>query len=118
MDLKNARVYIHSSLYKKCFWIFTFNFIFLGYLGSQAIVEPIIELSLFCTFLHFAYLFFILPVLINMDTYLLNLESKPKKKEKSRADIELEKDLKDLEDQERWMIFIFLFELVFIYKLL
>ena len=74
LDLKNTRVYIHSSLYKKFFWIFSFNFVFLGYLGSQAIVEPIIELSLFCTWIHFYYLLFLLPILLKVDTFISTLE--------------------------------------------
>jgi len=74
LDLKNARVYIHSSLYKKLFWIFSFNFVFLGYLGSQAIVEPIIELSLFCTWIHFYYLLFLLPILLKVDTFISTSE--------------------------------------------
>ena len=71
IDLKNVRILIHSSLYKKAFWFFTFNFIFLGYLGSQAIVAPIIEVSLFCTWIHFFYLLFLSPILFKIDTYLL-----------------------------------------------
>lgn len=61
INSKNNRSIINDSSYKKYFWIFTFNFIFLGYLGSQAIVEPIIELSLLLTWFHFYYFLYLLP---------------------------------------------------------
>jgi len=75
LDSKNTRVFIHSSVYKKFFWMFTFNFIFLGYLGAQAIVEPIIELSLLCTWVHFYYLFFLLPILSKIDTFISGVKT-------------------------------------------
>lgn len=61
INTKNKRSIINDSLYKKYFWIFTLNFIFLGYLGSQAIVEPVIELSLILTWFHFYYFLYLLP---------------------------------------------------------
>jgi len=56
MDVKYPRASNQSILYKCTFWFFIFNWVFLGYLGSQAIVAPIIELSLLCTWLNFYYL--------------------------------------------------------------
>jgi len=69
IDIKNKRVIVHNSLYKKLFWIFTFNFVFLGYLGSQTITAPVIELSLLCTWFHLYYFLFILPLLEKLEIY-------------------------------------------------
>ena len=44
------------------FWLFTFNFIFLGYLGSQLPVYPYIQLGVICSHFHLFY-FLILPVI-------------------------------------------------------
>jgi len=71
IDIKSNRIMVHNSLYKKCFWIFTFNFIFLGYLGAQPIVAPIIELSLLCTWYHLYYFLFLLPIILKVDTFEL-----------------------------------------------
>lgn len=69
IDVKCNRVIIHNSLYKKLFWFFTMNFIFLGYLGSQTITSPIIELSLICTFFNLYYLLVLLPLLGQFDDF-------------------------------------------------
>lgn len=37
------------------FWIFVFNFLFLGYLGGQLPVTPYIELGLICSHIHILY---------------------------------------------------------------
>jgi quinol-cytochrome oxidoreductase complex cytochrome b subunit len=42
-----------QPLYKIWFWFFSFNFILLGYLGSQPAVEPSITISAYATFLYF-----------------------------------------------------------------
>lgn len=44
------------------FWIFTFNFLFLGFLGSQSPEYPFIELGLICAHIHLLYFFFFLPL--------------------------------------------------------
>lgn len=44
------------------FWMFTFNFIFLGFLGSQTPTYPYIELGLICAHLHLLYFFFAIPM--------------------------------------------------------
>lgn len=59
IDIKSTRSTFNSNLYKSVFWFFIFNWILLGYLGSQAIVNPIIELSLICTWFNFYYILFI-----------------------------------------------------------
>ena len=69
IDLKNKRIIVHNTLYKKFFWIFVFNFIFLGYLGAQTIITPVIELSLMCTWYYFYYLLFIVPILLKINTF-------------------------------------------------
>lgn len=74
IDLKNNRLIIHDTTYKKCFWMFFFNFLFLGYLGSQEIVYPVIELSLLCTWYHFYYFLFILPILLQVNTFYYNID--------------------------------------------
>lgn len=53
---KNGK-YINRVL----FWMFTFNFIFLGYLGSQLPVYPYIELGIICSHFHIFY-FLLLPI--------------------------------------------------------
>lgn len=42
-----------QSLYKIWFWFFIFNFVLLGYLGSQPATEPFITISTYATFLYF-----------------------------------------------------------------
>ena len=44
------------------FWFFTFNFVFLGFLGSQTPDYPFIELGLICAHLHLLYFFFFIPM--------------------------------------------------------
>lgn len=61
VNSKNKNIIVNDSIYKKFFWLFFFNFLFLGYLGSQSIVVPIVELSLIFTYVHFFYLLYILP---------------------------------------------------------
>jgi ubiquinol-cytochrome c reductase cytochrome b subunit len=55
------------------FWMFVFNFIFLGYLGGQLPVTPYIELGLICSHIHLLYfIFFIVVSSINSNLYLNN----------------------------------------------
>ncbi len=44
------------------FWMFTFNFVFLGYLGHQLPVYPYIQLGVICSHFHLFY-FLILPII-------------------------------------------------------
>ena len=48
----------YDSGKRKYFWVFVFNFIFLGYLGSQTPDFPVIELGLLCTHIHLLYVFY------------------------------------------------------------
>ena len=55
------------------FWVFVFNFLFLGYLGGQLPVTPYIELGLIRSHLHLLYfLFFLSTSSINSNLYLNN----------------------------------------------
>lgn len=58
--------FIRSKMFKPFsrifFWMFTFNFIFLGFLGSQTPDYPFIELGLICAHLHLLYFFFFVPM--------------------------------------------------------
>jgi ubiquinol-cytochrome c reductase cytochrome b subunit len=58
--------FIKSKMFKPFnrifFWFFTFNFIFLGFLGSQTPDYPFIELGLICAHLHLLYFFFFIPM--------------------------------------------------------
>lgn len=46
---------------KRDFFFFTFNFLFLGYLGACSPEEPFVELGLICAHIHLFYFFFALP---------------------------------------------------------
>jgi ubiquinol-cytochrome c reductase cytochrome b/c1 subunit len=50
-----------KSFYKKIFWIFLFNLVYLGFLGAATPVSPYIELGLFCTHLHLLFFLLIVP---------------------------------------------------------
>jgi ubiquinol-cytochrome c reductase cytochrome b subunit len=54
------------------FWFFISNFIFLGYLGSQAPISPYIELGVISGHLHLFYFFIYLPVNTLFEFYFLN----------------------------------------------
>lgn len=58
--------FIKSKMFKPFnrifFWFFTFNFVFLGFLGSQTPDYPFIELGLICAHLHLLYFFFFIPM--------------------------------------------------------
>lgn len=55
------------------FWIFVMNFIFLGYLGSQAPVSPYIELGVISAHFHLLYFFLFLPVCTLFDYWINNI---------------------------------------------
>ena len=71
LDSKGRRIFIHDSLYKKLFWVFFFNFAFLGFLGSQTVDFPTVFLSLVCSFIHLYYFLIVLPHVLKVDTYLV-----------------------------------------------
>jgi ubiquinol-cytochrome c reductase cytochrome b subunit len=60
--------YIRGKMFKPVnrimFWMFAFNFMFLGFLGSQSPTYPFIELGLICAHFHLLYIFFFIPMSI------------------------------------------------------
>jgi len=64
--IRNADLYfgMHESgsyiiiqvVHKVFYWIFIFNFVLLGYLGSQPAIEPFITISLYSTIVYFFFL--------------------------------------------------------------
>lgn len=62
-----GKVYIKSNVFKPLniffYWFFVFNFIYLGYLGSQTPTTINILIGLICTHYHLLYVFYIIPIL-------------------------------------------------------
>ena len=54
------------------FWFFGFNFLFLGYLGSQTPVFPYIELGLICAHFHLLYFFLLIPLSVFFESSFFN----------------------------------------------
>jgi len=54
------------------FWFFSFNFLFLGYLGSQTPVFPYIELGLICAHFHLLYFFLLIPLSVFFESSFFN----------------------------------------------
>jgi quinol-cytochrome oxidoreductase complex cytochrome b subunit len=54
------------------FWFFAFNFLFLGYLGSQSPVYPYIELGLICSHFHLLYFFLLIPLSVFFEASFFN----------------------------------------------
>lgn len=54
------------------FWFFSFNFLFLGYLGSQTPVYPYIELGLICSHFHLLYFFLLIPLSVFFEISFFN----------------------------------------------
>jgi ubiquinol-cytochrome c reductase cytochrome b subunit len=57
-------------IHKLFFWIFIFNFIALGWIGSQAIESPTYEIGQLCTLYYFLYFLLIIPILDYLEFYL------------------------------------------------
>jgi len=60
----------YSKLANFFYWLAAFNFILLGYLGSQVLDSPYIGISKFATFFYFVYFLVIIPVLNSVENYL------------------------------------------------
>lgn len=60
-----------KPLSKLLFWFFVFNFLLLGWLGSQHAEEPFITLSRVCTIFYFSYLIILLPIILYLENNLL-----------------------------------------------
>jgi quinol-cytochrome oxidoreductase complex cytochrome b subunit len=70
LDKNIIRTKTFKSVHRIFFWMFVFNFIFLGYLGSQAPISPYIELGVICSHLHLLYFTLLLPI-ISLFDYLI-----------------------------------------------
>jgi ubiquinol-cytochrome c reductase cytochrome b subunit len=76
LDFQDAiRSTIFRGVYKKFFWIFLFNLVFLGFLGAQTPTYPFIELGLICTHFHLIFFLVIIPSL-NLILYWLTRTSR------------------------------------------
>jgi len=71
LDKTNIRSKTFKVFHRFLFWIFVMNFIFLGYLGSQAPISPYIELGVISAHFHLLYFFLFIPVITLFD-YSLN----------------------------------------------
>lgn len=54
---------VFRGVYKKLFWLFSLNLVFLGFLGASTPTSPFIELGLICTHIHLLYFFFFIPLI-------------------------------------------------------
>lgn len=67
---------IHSKIYNISytffFLIFTANFIFLGFLGSQTAEYPCVTLGLCCSLIHIAYCFIYIPLNGSLEMFYIN----------------------------------------------
>lgn len=53
-----------KPIHRIVFWMFVFNFIYLGFLGSQTPTYPYVEMGLICSHLHLFYFFFFIPLTV------------------------------------------------------
>lgn len=67
LDKNLIRSKTFKTAHRILFWIFVFNFIFLGYLGSQAPVSPYIELGVISAHIHLLYFVLFLPMISLFD---------------------------------------------------
>ena len=68
LDKNLIRTKSFKVFHRVLFWMFVFNFIFLGYLGSQAPVSPYIELGVISAHFHLLYFFLFLPLITIFDS--------------------------------------------------
>jgi ubiquinol-cytochrome c reductase cytochrome b subunit len=62
-----------KTLSRILFWLFTWNFLFLGYLGSQSPISPYIELGVICSHIHLLYFTWFLPIISIFDLIINNI---------------------------------------------
>jgi quinol-cytochrome oxidoreductase complex cytochrome b subunit len=55
IDSTNGFIMIYSNMHTYAFYIFFFNIVFLGFLGSQTAEYPCVELGLLATIIHLTY---------------------------------------------------------------
>ena len=63
LDTSKVKSGSFRPVFKIFFWLFTFNFVFLGYLGGKPAEGMYVILSRLSTFYYFAYFLLILPIL-------------------------------------------------------
>jgi ubiquinol-cytochrome c reductase cytochrome b subunit len=67
LDKNLIRSKTFKTAHRVLFWVFVFNFIFLGYLGSQEPVSPYIELGVISAHIHLLYFVLFLPTISLFD---------------------------------------------------
>lgn len=73
LDYENGTVKIYSRWNKIFFWFFFFNFVFLGFLGSQTAEYPCVELGLFSTSVHLILCLIYLPIFSSFENSLMKI---------------------------------------------
>jgi ubiquinol-cytochrome c reductase cytochrome b subunit len=68
--IKSSKFDIMSQFF---FWFFIFDVILLGFLGSQVVEYPYVEISQIATFFYFSYFLGILPFLSFIENKVLDL---------------------------------------------
>jgi ubiquinol-cytochrome c reductase cytochrome b subunit len=71
-DLSEIKSLRWRPLSKILFWLFTTNFVLLGWLGSQHAEEPFILLSRICTIIYFSYFIIFLPLISKLEMILFS----------------------------------------------
>jgi ubiquinol-cytochrome c reductase cytochrome b subunit len=74
LDKNLIRSKTFKTAHRVLFWIFVFNFIFLGYLGSQAPVSPYIELGVISSHIHLLYFTLFLPTISLFDYIIRSIK--------------------------------------------
>jgi ubiquinol-cytochrome c reductase cytochrome b subunit len=74
LDKSIGGIKVFGFFYTIMFWFFVFNFLFLGFLGSQTAEYPCVELGLVCTFFHLFYCFIYLPIITDMSSFFIRIK--------------------------------------------
>jgi len=69
---RNSIPNLFRYLFKLSFWFFVLDFIFLGWLGGNAVEEPYNWLGMCCTQFYFSYFLVIVPALETLERFLFN----------------------------------------------
>jgi len=70
LDKSLIRTKTFKVAHRILFWVFVFNFAFLGYLGGQAPVSPYIELGVIGSHIHLLYFVLFLPTMSLFDSLI------------------------------------------------
>lgn len=70
LDTSKIRSSAFRPIYKKFYWMFIFNFMFLTYLGAMPAEEPFVILAQLSTFFYFSYFLIITPLVGWLENYL------------------------------------------------